>query len=84
MAIGGRLPLDEAQAWTQTALGRPLDSSTAETLAGWSIERLDTIPEGPCCLQADGLRVEIEGTDGAAIDSVLVWLPAMTAGGVDA
>jgi CBS domain containing-hemolysin-like protein len=82
--LGGRLPLDEAQAWAQTVLGRPLDSSNAETLAGWLIERLDTIPEGPCCLQADGVRVEVEGMDGAAIDTVLVWLPAMTAGGVDA
>lgn len=82
--LGGRLPLDEAQAWAQIVLGRPLDSSTAETLAGWVIERLDTIPEGPCCLQADGLRVEIERMDGAAIGSVLVWLPTMTEGGVDA
>jgi putative hemolysin len=81
--LAGRLPLDAAQAWAQTLLGRPLEPSTAETLAGWLIERLDAIPEGPCCLRTDGLLLEIEGMDGAAIDSVLVW-PAATAGDIDA
>lgn len=81
--LTGRLPLDAAQAWAQTLLGRPLEPSTAETLAGWLIERLDAIPEGPCCLRTDGLRLEIEGMDGAAIHSVLVW-PTATGGGIDA
>lgn len=78
--ISGRLPLDEARDWAQTLGAPPWDPGDAETLAGWLIERLDTIPEGACCLQASGLRFEIERLDGAAIDSVLAWIPPAATG----
>ncbi len=80
----GRLPLDEALAWAQTQGADPWERSTAETLAGWLLERLDTIPDGTCCLQAGGLCFEIERMDGTAIDSVLAWIPGTYPGGQDA
>ena len=80
----GRLPLDEALAWAQSQGADPWEPSTAETLAGWLLERLDTIPDGSCCLQAGGLCFEIERMDGTAIDSVLAWIPGSVPGGQDA
>jgi putative hemolysin len=82
--MSGRLPLDEVLAWAQSLGAHPWDSSAAETLAGWLLERLDAIPEGTCCLRAGELRFEIERMDGAAIDSVLVWNPGAAPGGCDA
>jgi CBS domain containing-hemolysin-like protein len=80
----GRLPLDEALAWAQSQGADQLKASTAETLAGWLLERLDTIPDGSCCLQAGGLCFEIERMDGTAIESVLAWIPGTYPGGRDA
>jgi len=80
----GRLPLDEALAWAQSQGTDPWEPSTAETLAGWLLERLDTIPDGSCCLQAGGLCFEIERMDGTAIESVLAWIPGTYPGGRDA
>ncbi len=82
--MSGRLPLDEVLAWAESLGAHPWDSSAAETLAGWLLERLDAIPEGTCCLRAGELRFEIERMDGAAIDSVLVWNPGAAPGGCDA
>jgi CBS domain containing-hemolysin-like protein len=80
----GRLPLDEALAWAQTQGADQWDPSTAETLAGWLLERLDAIPDGTCCIKAGGLCFEIERLDGTAIDSVLAWIPGSAPGGQDA
>lgn len=80
----GRLPLDEALVWAQTQGAGQWDPSTAETLAGWLLERLDAIPDGTCCLRAGGLYFEIERMDGTAIDSVLAWIPGTAPGGQDA
>jgi putative hemolysin len=82
--ISGRLPLDEARDWAQTLGAASWDPGDAETLAGWLIERLDTIPEGTCCLQASGLCFEIERLDGPAIESVLAWISPTAPGGRDA
>jgi CBS domain containing-hemolysin-like protein len=84
--MSGRLPLEGMLAWVQTLGAHPYpgDSSAAETLAGWLLERLDAIPEGACCLRAGELCFEIERMDGAAIDSVLVWNPGAAPGECDA
>jgi CBS domain containing-hemolysin-like protein len=66
-------PLDEAIDW-----GRPYtdpgvwDTSHAETLAGWLLEQLGTIPETGDRLEVPGLAFDIEEMDGPAIASVIV------------
>lgn len=83
--LPGRLPLDEAVQLIRSYGGGPeLKPGQADTLAGWLLERLDTIPEGGCCLIADGIEFEIEILDGLAIDSVLVRIPQTTKGGGNA
>ncbi len=85
--LPGRLPLDEVGELTQSVRdsgGRFWEPSQAETLAGWLLEQLDSIPEGPCCLRVSGLEFEIANLQGMAIESVLVRIPETRAGGDDA
>jgi len=77
--LPGRLPLDQATAWALTLGTAPLDPGPADTLAGWLLERLETIPEGRCCLRVGGLDFEIERIQDAAIASVLAR-PSSTRG----
>lgn len=70
--LPGRLPLDEAAEWAGApALGPTWRESSAETLAGWLMERLDALPVEGQRLEEDGLAFEIERMDGAAIAFVL-------------
>ena len=73
--LPGRLPLEEASEWAQSIGAGTLEPSEADTLAGWILERLETIPDGPCCLADDVLTVEVERMAGAAIESVIAWRP---------
>jgi CBS domain containing-hemolysin-like protein len=82
--LPGRLPLNEVDELITSAGGQPLKPGRADTLAGWLLERLDTIPEGRCCLTIDGIEFEIESLDGLAIGSVLVRIAQSGAGGGDA
>lgn len=79
--LPGRLPLNEVDELIQSAGGPVLEPGQADTLAGWLLERLDTIPEGCCCLAIDGIEFEIEVLEGLAIGSVLVRLPQRGTGG---
>jgi putative hemolysin len=71
--LPGRLPLDKAIDWSRpyTDLG-VWDASQAETLAGWLLEQLGTIPEAGDTLELVGLSFKIEKMDGPAIASVIV------------
>ncbi|WP_275096894.1 hemolysin family protein [Sedimenticola hydrogenitrophicus] len=82
--LPGRLPLNEVDELIKSAGGQPLKPGRADTLAGWLLERLDTIPEGCCCLTIDGIEFEIESLEGLAIGSVLVRIPQRGTGGGDA
>jgi CBS domain containing-hemolysin-like protein len=71
--LPGRLPLDEAIDWARPYTDPGVwDTSHAETLAGWLLEQLGTIPETGDRLDVPGLGFEIEEMDGPAIASVLV------------
>lgn len=81
--LPGRLPMDDALEWAQS-LGTPAWArSKAGTLAGWLLERLDTIPEVGQQFTAAGLDFEIECMDGAAINSVLARPMETTPGDAD-
>jgi CBS domain containing-hemolysin-like protein len=82
--LPGRLPLNEAVEWVQSIGGPVWKPGQAETLAGWLLEQLDTIPEGTCCLSAAGLQFEIETMEGMAIESVLVRVPQTMTGAANA
>jgi CBS domain containing-hemolysin-like protein len=82
--LPGRLPLNEAVEWVQSIGGPVWKPGQAETLAGWLLEQLDTIPEGTCCLSAAGLQFEIETLEGMAIESVLVRVPQTMTGAANA
>ncbi len=71
--LPGRLPLDKVIDWTRPYTDRGIwDASQAETLAGWLLEQLGTIPEAGDTLELVGLLFEIEKMDGPAIASVIV------------
>jgi len=70
--LPGRLPLNEVDELIQFAGGLSLKPGQADTLAGLLLERLDTIPEGSCCLLIEDNEFEIETLDGLAIGSVLL------------
>ncbi|EGV18108.1 hemolysin family protein [Thiocapsa marina] len=71
--LPGRLPLDEAIDWARPYTDPAVwDTSHAETLAGWLLEQLGTIPETGERLDVSGLAFEIEAMDGPAIVSVLI------------
>jgi len=70
--LPGRLPLNEVDELIQFAGGRSLQPGQADTLAGLLLERLDTIPEGSCCLLINQNEFEIETLQGLAIGSVLL------------
>ena len=78
--LPGRLPLDDVGEWIKSTGGSLLTPGQSDTLAGWLLERLDTIPVGVCCLKIDGIEYEIEALEGLAIGSVLVRLPQSGAG----
>jgi CBS domain containing-hemolysin-like protein len=82
--LPGRLPPDEVIELIQSAGGPAVKPSQADTLAGWLLERLDTFPEGSCCLAIDGIEFEIEALKGLVVDSVLVRIPQTGTGGADA
>ncbi|MCC6208383.1 MAG: HlyC/CorC family transporter [Gammaproteobacteria bacterium] len=82
--LPGRLPLNDADELIRSAGGPPLKPGQADTLAGWLLERLDTIPEVGVRLTIDGIQFEIEALDGLAIESVLVRIPQSGTGGGDA
>lgn len=81
--LPGRLALHEVDELIQSAGGPALKPGQADTLAGWLLERLDTIPEGGVCLTIDNIGFEIEALEGLAIGSVLVRIPQRVAGGGD-
>ena len=82
--LPGRTPLNEVDELIQSAGGPVLKPGQADTLGGWLLERLDTIPQGGCCLTVDGIEFEIEVLEGLAIGSVLVRIPQTGTGGGDA
>jgi putative hemolysin len=82
--LPGRLPFNEVDELIRSAGGPALKPGQADTLAGWLLERLDTIPEGGCCLTVDAIEFEIEAVEGLAIGSVLVRIPQSGTGGGDA
>ncbi len=80
----GRMPLYEVDEWIGAFSGSVLKSDQADTLAGWILEQLDTIPEGPCCLRVKGIEFEIASLQGRAIGSVLVQTAQEGRGGKNA
>ncbi|CRI65031.1 conserved membrane hypothetical protein [Thiocapsa sp. KS1] len=83
--LPGRLPLDEAIEWARPYTDPAVwHDSQAETLAGWLLEQLGTIPEAGDSLDVIGLAFEIEEMDGPAIVSVLVSVVGTASGGEDA
>jgi len=80
----GRMPLYEVDELIGSVGGSVLKSGQADTLAGWMLEQLDTIPEGLCCVKVNGLEFEIESLEGRAIESVLVRIPKGSAGASNA
>jgi CBS domain containing-hemolysin-like protein len=80
--LPGRLPLDEAIDWARPYTDQDIwDASQAETLAGWLLEQLGTIPEAGDTLELVGLAFEIEEMDGPAIASVMVRVGGGASGG---
>jgi CBS domain containing-hemolysin-like protein len=77
----GRLPLDEAIDWARPYTEPGVwDTSQAETLAGWLLEQLGTIPEAGDRLDLVGLELEIEEMNGPAIASVVVRIAGTAPG----
>jgi Mg2+/Co2+ transporter CorB len=61
------------------ALSLPLDGP--KTLNGLLLERLEQIPDGPCCLQLPGCNVEVVQIHDQAVRSVrLIRVPVISAG----
>jgi CBS domain containing-hemolysin-like protein len=80
--LPGRLPLDEAIDWARPYSDQHVwHASQAETLAGWLLEQLGTIPEAGDTLELVGLAFEIEEMDGPAIASVMVRVGGGGSGG---
>jgi Mg2+/Co2+ transporter CorB len=78
----GQVMVDGAAALRQLnrrlALSLPLDGP--RTLNGLLLERLEQIPDGPCCLQLPGCNVEIVQIHDQAVRSVrLIRVPAIPA-----
>lgn len=70
--LPGRLPLDEAIDWARPyADVAAWEQSRAETLAGWLLEQLGSIPEEGQRLMVDGIEIEIVRMDGPAISTVV-------------
>lgn len=78
--LPGRLPLIDVVDWVRPAERNAWASAQARTLGGWVLERLDAIPEGPCCLRVGGLELEVEEVSGMAIQTVLVRVHGTDAG----
>ncbi len=71
--LPGRLPLDEVIDWARLYTDQGIwGASHAETLAGWLLEQLGTIPQQGDALELAGFALEIEKMDGPAIVSVIV------------
>jgi CBS domain containing-hemolysin-like protein len=81
--LPGRLTLEAASEWAQSLGAASFQSTHAETLAGWILEQLETVPAGALCLQTDEMALQIERMTGAAIESVIVWIPETVGGGAD-
>jgi len=79
--LPGRLPLNEVDELIKFAGGRSLQPGQADTLAGLLLERLDTIPEGSCCLLINQNEFEIETLQGLAIGTVLLRVRHEESGG---
>lgn len=80
----GRMPLYEVDELIGAVSGSVLKSDQADTLAGWILEQLDTIPDGCCCLKVKAIEFEIESLPDRAIGSVLVRIPRESTGGGNA
>lgn len=80
----GRMPLYEVDELIGAVSGLVLKSDQADTLAGWILEQLDTIPDGCCCLKVKAIEFEIESLPDRAIGSVLVRIPQESTGGGNA
>jgi CBS domain containing-hemolysin-like protein len=71
--LPGRLPLDEVIDWARLYTDQGIwGASHAETLAGWVLEQLGTIPQQGDALELAGLALEIEKMEGPAIVSIIV------------
>ncbi len=79
--LPGRLPINVFDELIRSLGGPALRPGEADTLAGWLLEQLETIPEGACCLTIAGIVCEIETVEGLAIESVLVHIPQTGTGG---
>ncbi len=66
--LPGMMLLDEAQEW----IGQSLNETEADTVAGWVLDALGTVPRGGERVTIDGLEVEVEQVEHKAIVSVLV------------
>jgi CBS domain containing-hemolysin-like protein len=73
--LPGRAPLSEFDELMKSLGGPVLKPGRADTLAGWLLEHLATIPEGGCCVTIAGIEFEIETMEGLVIESVLVRVP---------
>lgn len=78
--LPGRLSLEAASEWAQSLGAARFEATHAETLAGWMLEQLETVPAGALCLHTDEMALEIERMTGAAIESVIVWIPETVGG----
>ncbi len=81
--LPGRLTLEAASEWALSLGAARFEATHAETLAGWILEQLETVPAGALCLHTDEMALEIEQMTGAAIESVIVWIPETVGGGAD-
>lgn len=71
--LPGRLPLDETIEWARPFTGPEVwADSEAETLAGWLLEQLGTIPRSGERIEVGGLAFVIEQMEGPAI----TWVEA--------
>jgi Mg2+/Co2+ transporter CorB len=74
VVVDGTAPLRQLN--RRLALSLPLDGP--KTLNGLLLERLEQIPDGPCCLRLPGCKVEIMQIHDQAVRSVrLIRVPAM-------
>lgn len=80
----GRMPLFEVDELIGAATDSMFHSGQADTLAGWLLEKLDSIPDARCCLKVRGVEFEIESLENRAIGAVWVRIPQESRGGGNA
>lgn len=68
LRLSGLMRLDEVEAWT----GVRWDDEEADTVGGLVTARIGAIPHGGERVTIEGVEVEVEQMDGAAVSSVLV------------